>query len=496
MRTRKAVVVGAGIAGLVAAVELASAGVDVVVVERQSGPGGKLRQVAIGDALLDAGPTVFTLRFVFDAVFAAAGTTLEQHLTLVPAEVLARHAWSGSERLDLFADIERSADAIGRLAGPAEARGYRSFCERSRRIYDTLQASFMTAQQPGNALALARRGAMSPGAMLGISPFTTMWSGLGAHFRDPRLLQMFGRYATYCGSSPWLAPATLMLVAHAEQAGVWMVQGGMQRIAQALAALAQAKGVDFRYDTDVAELLFSRGRACGVRLASGERIDSDSLVFNGETAALAGGLAGRAAVGAVGKPDGVRSLSALTWMMVATPVGFPLLRHNVFFSKDYAAEFRDLFEARRLPLQPTIYVCAQDRGDTETAADGPERLMVLANAPATGDTHDFNAAEIAACERATFDLLGRCGLILQHNPQATVVTTPNQWSQMFPATGGALYGRATHGAMAAFRRPGARSKIPGLYLAGGSAHPGPGLPMAAQSGRLAAAALLEDLTRS
>ena len=496
MRTRKTVVVGAGIAGLVAAVELASAGVDVVVVERHATPGGKLRQVAIGDVLLDAGPTVFTMRFVFDAVFAAAGTTLEQYLTLVPAEVLARHAWSDCERLDLFADIGRSADAIGRFAGADEARGYLSFCERSRKIYDTLKAPFMMAQQPGSAFALARRGGVSPGAMLSISPFASMWSGLSAHFRDPRLLQLFGRYATYCGSSPWLAPATLMLVAHAEQAGVWMVEGGMQRIVQAMAALAQAKGAEIRCDAAVAEVLVSRGRACGVRLASGEQIEADSVVFNGEVAALASGLVGWAAMAAVGNPDGVRSLSALTWMMQATSSGFPLLRHNVFFSKDYAAEFRDIFEARRLPSAPTIYVCAQDRGDTETGQQGPERFMVLANAPATGDINDFNAAEIAACESATFNLLARCGLTLQHNPQTTVVTTPNQWSQLFPATGGALYGRATHGAMAAFRRPGARSKIPGLYLAGGSAHPGPGVPMAALSGRLAAAALLEDLTRS
>ena len=496
-RPGKAVIVGAGVAGLVAAVELASAGVEVVVVEKEMKPGGKLRQISFGDAHIDAGPTVFTMRFVFDAVFAAAGTTLEQHLKLIPAEVLARHTWDGARHLDLFVDIRRSADAIGAFAGPAEARGYLAFCARSAKIYRTLEGPFIRSQQPGSAFALARRvGLLAPNDLLGMSPFATMWNGLAEHFRDPRLLQLFGRYATYCGSSPWLAPATLMLVAHVEQAGVWMVEGGMHQIARAFEALAISKGATFRHGDGVTEILVENGRAAGVRLKSGERITADTVVFNGDAAALAGGLLGRPASRAIAKPEGARSLSALTWTMNAATSGFPLLRHNVFFSNDYQAEFNDIFIRRRLPTAPTVYVCAQDRGDIASAHEGPERLLVLSNAPATGDTVDFNAAEIASCETRTFELLRRCGLTVDRNSANTVVTTPTQWNQLFPATGGALYGQATHGSMAPFRRPASGSRIPGLVLAGGSAHPGPGVPMAAMSGRLAAATVLASLTRS
>jgi 1-hydroxycarotenoid 3,4-desaturase len=496
LKPHRTVIVGAGMAGLVAAVELQSAGIDVVVVERAPAPGGKLRQIAIGDARIDAGPTVFTMRFVFDAVFAAAGTTLEQHLTLLPAEILARHAWDASQRLDLFADVKRSADAIGAFAGAAEARGYLAFCARAAKIYKTLETPFITAQQPGSAFNLARRvGLLAPNELLGMSPFATMWKGLTDHFRDPRLLQLFGRYATYCGSSPWLAPATLMLVAHVEQAGVWMVDGGMHRIARAFEALATGKGATFRYDSEVAEVLTGNGRAVGVRLASGERIMADSVVFNGDAGALAAGLLGPAARRAVPPPDGVRSLSALTWTMTAETAGYPLVRHNVFFSNAYQAEFSDIFARRRLPQAPTIYVCAQDRFDADIALDGPERLLVLANAPAIGDTHEFTGAEIAQCETRTFTLLERCGLTVTRAPERTVITSPTQWNSLFPATGGALYGLASHGSMAPFRRPGSRSRIPGLYLAGGSAHPGPGVPMAALSGRLAAASVLADRTR-
>lgn len=490
MRARKAVVIGAGIAGLVAAVELAAAGLEVIVVERAAAPGGKMRQIAIGDAQIDAGPTVFTMRWVFDAVFAAAGTTLEQHLTLQPAEILARHAWDASQRLDLFADIKRSADAIGAFAGPAEARGYLAFCDRAAKIYKTLEAPFIRAQQPGSAFALARRiGLTQPSELLGMSPFATMWKGLTEHFRDPRLLQLFGRYATYCGSSPWLAPATLMLVAHVEQAGVWMVEGGMHQVARAFEALAISKGARFRYDSEVAEILIAQGRAAGLRLASGERIDADTIVFNGDAAALARGLLGQPARRAIPPPDGLRSLSALTWTMTAKASGFPLIRHNVFFSNAYAAEFDDIFTRRRLPQNPTIYVCAQDRGDTAESRE-TDRLLILANAPAIGDAHHFTPAEITACETRTFTLLERYGLTMSRTPETTVITSPTQWNRLFPATGGALYGLASHGSMAPFRRPGSRSRIPGLYLAGGSAHPGPGVPMAALSGRLAAAAIL------
>ena len=175
--------------------------------------------------------------------------------------------------------------------------------------------------------------------------------------------------------------------------------------------------------------------------------------------------------------------------MTAKAGGFPLVRHNVFFSNAYAAEFDDIFTRRRLPQNPTIYVCAQDRGDMAEDRDS-DRLLILANAPAIGDAHHFTPAEIASCETRTFTLLERCGLTVTRAPETTVITSPTQWTRLFPATGGALYGLASHGSMAPFRRPGSNSRIPGLYLAGGSAHPGPGVPMAALSGRLAAAAIL------
>lgn len=494
MSARRVIVIGAGIAGLVAALELAGRGLDVTVVERAAAPGGKMRQVEIGGARLDAGPTVFTMRWVFDEIFADAGARFDDHVRLRRAQTLARHVWSDRERLDLYADVERSADAIAAFAGPAEAKRFRAFAERARRIYATLEQPFIRAARP-SALTLVR--AVAPrglGDLVGITPFETLWRALGDHFHDPRLRQLFGRYATYSGSSPFLAPATLMLIAHVEMDGVWLVEGGMYQVADALARLAANRGATLRYGAHVAEIAVNAGRVAGVVLAGGERLAADTVVLNADVAAVAGGHIGRSvarAVPAVSRAD--RSLSAATWSIVGEAEGFPLARHTVFFSGNYAAEFDDIFLRRRLPEAPTVYVCAQDRDDTGAlATPGAERLLCLVNAPPTGDAHPPGAAEIFACGERAFGLLQRCGLHVRRRPEATVVSTPADFERMFPGTGGALYGQASHGWRASFNRPGSRSRIPGLYLAGGSTHPGAGVPMAALSGRLAAASVLAD----
>jgi 1-hydroxycarotenoid 3,4-desaturase len=490
----RVVVVGAGVAGLTAAIDLARRGLQVTVLERAAAPGGKLRQVTVDGAGIDSGPTVFTMRWVFDALLADAGTSLEAELRLSPLSVLARHAWGAGGRLDLFADAARSTEAIGALSGPAEARRFVAFCAKARRVYDALEGPYIRSSRP-TPLGIGRDlGARGMGVLFGLGPFRDLWRELARHFTDPRLQQLFGRYATYCGSSPFEAPATLMLIAQVEMDGVWAVEGGMIELARALARVAQRLGATVRCGAHVERIVVEGGRARGVALAGGERIEADSVVFNGDTGALPAGLLGESARRAVPPvPREARSLSALTWSMRAATAGFALERHNVFFDDDYASEFDDVFGHGRLPGRPTVYVCAQDRGEGAAAPPGPERLLCLVNAPALGDVRPFDSPEIEQCEHRAFSLLARCGLQIDRRPSSTVVTTPVDFDRLFPSTGGALYGQASHGWMASFRRPSSRSRVPGLWLAGGSAHPGPGVPMAALSGRLAAATLTAHL---
>ncbi len=462
-------VIGAGIGGLVTTLLLAQAGADVTVLEAGAGPGGKLHQVRVGESLIDGGPTVFTMRPVFEAIFAAVGARLDEHLQLEKLDVLARHGWQDGSRLELFADTARNEQEISRFAGAKAARGYADFSKQAKQIFELLDGSFMQVPQPGLLGLMKNAGPR----VAKISPFATLWDELKKYFDDPRLRQLFGRYATYCGSSPFEAPATLMLIAHAELLGVWKLAGGMIRLAEVLAGLATARGAKFCYGARVIDLDVAGGRVVGVRTAD-QKIAVDAVVANADLAAIDAGLLGASAKAAVaGMTRGAkRSLSAVTWAMTGTSDGFELAHHNVFFAQDYAEEFSAIAQGR-ICERPTVYVCAPDGG---------AGMFCLINAPANGQA----AGEDALAK--TLGQLERCGLRLA--PDAIVRTDAAGWEQKFPGTGGAIYGRALAGWKDSFDRPGAKTKLRGFYLAGGSVHPGPGLPMAALSGKVAARCVL------
>lgn len=480
--------------GLAAAIDLARAGFEVTVVERAAAAGGKLRRLEVDGVGVDAGPTVFTMRWVFESLFADAGRRLNDLLDLSALSVLARHGWSDGGRLDLFADLDQSAEAIGAFAGPGDAAGYRRFAARAAEIHATLADVFMASARPGPLELVRRLGPAKLPALWRTAPFATLWDALGQYFDDQRLRQLFARYATYVGASPFAAPATLMLIADVERRGVWTVRGGMIRLAEAMRDLAIAQGATFRFGVKVEEVLVAGGRCVGVRLADGERIAADVVVFNGDVAALAGGHLGAAVARAVA-PTRItdRSQSAVVWCARARADGFPLSHHNVFFGPDYREEFAAVFERRGTPRAPTVYLCAQDRGNQCGLPTGTvESMLLLINASADGDRHVY-AEDLAELQRCMLAQLARCGLALEILDARA--TAPDGFDGLFAGTGGALYGRANHGAMGSFARHGSRSRLPGLYLAGGSVHPGPGVPMATLSGRLAAARVLADLSR-
>jgi len=293
-----------------------------------------------------------------------------------------------------------------------------------------------------------------------------------------------------------------MLIAQVEMAGVWSIEGGMHALARCLERLASERGAVFRYGVACERIELHHGRVSGVRLANGDVLRADSVVFNGDTAALRAGLLGEPMKRAVTTKAPQRSLSAVTWAL-NTPVStLALDRHNLFFQRadtaGCASEFGDIFQHGRLPHAPTVYVCAQDRGTTNTAPGrGHERLLALVNAPALGDRNTITPEDLDRCETQAFQLLNRCGLLLTPLGPAVQRSTPADFHRRFPATGGALYGQASHGWGSAFARSGANTPVPGLFLAGGSVHPGPGVPMATLSGRFAAEALMASpaLTR-
>lgn len=478
-------VIGAGIGGLAAGLRLAAAGLPVTLIEAQGYPGGKMRTTPSPAGPVDAGPTVLTMRAIFDDLFHAAGTTLDAHLTLTPLPVIARHHWRCGTEFDLSADPRANADAIGDAFGAQARAEFARFDTNTRALYDAFAAPIMHAPRP-SAFGAARAALCSARTWPWLRPGLTLNAALDQSFTDPRLRQLFARYATYVGGNPMHAPAILALIWQAEAAGVWAVQGGMARLARTLADLFTSLGGTLRLNAPVARLITAKGRITGVQLSDGEMIAARQIIFNGDPAALPY-LLDRAPV--TRRQIQPRSLSANVWTLCAevAPEGLgadALAYHTVFFADDAAQEFAPLARGQT-PLDPTIYVCAQDRASGQ--ARGPERFQFILNAPALGPTR--NPKDIT-CDMPPLTRLQAFGLILR--PQSATLTSPAEFARLFPHSQGALYGRSPDSTLATFLRPTARTKVKGLYLAGGGVHPGAGVPMAALSGKHAATAVLSD----
>ena len=486
------VVVGAGIGGLATAIRLAAAGAKVTVVEAADRPGGKMRVMDSAAGPVDAGPTVLTMREVFDALFALAGDRLDSHLRLIPQPLLARHFWADGTRLDLTGARDADAAAVAAVFGPATARAFAAFHDHAGRLLAAFDEPMMQSPAPQVA-SLAAAAARDPRLWRALMPWATLESDLLWRLPEPKLRQLFGRYSTYVGGIPALSPAVLALIWRTEARGVWSVEGGMHGLARALQALAERLGVTFRFGTRVLEIERQKGRASGVILTgTRERIPARAVVFNGDPAALRAGLLGPGVAQAVpAAATAPRSLSARVWTFAARASGPELALHNLFFADSAACEFGPL-EKGKVPDEPTIYLYAQDRMRGQVP-DGPERFQLILNAPARPPgAAPETPEERDQCARTTFARLARFGLTFDPAPGTAALTMPGDFARMFPASQGALYGRSPHGLMASLRRPQARTQVPGLYLAGGGAHPGAGVPMAALSGKFAAQAVLRD----
>lgn len=480
-------VIGAGFGGLAAALRLAAAGRRVVVFDAGAAPGGKARALPSDAGPVQAGPTVLTLRDVFDDLFAVAGARLQDHVALDPLPVLARHVWSDGSLLDLHADPEANAAALRAFGGARAEAEFRAFGAHTAALRRAFEGAVMRAPRPLPG-AILRAALANPALWPALMPGVTLGADLARRFTVPRLRQLFGRYATYVGGMPQSAPAVLALIWQAEGAGVWAPRGGMSALAGALAGLAQGLGAELRPNCPVARIEVAGGRVAAVVTAAGARVPVAGAVFNGDPRALALGLLGPDAAPAVPRRAvEPRSLSARVWAFAARPAGVELAYHTVFFADREGDEFGPL-ACGDTPAEPTIYVCAQDR--TGGARPDVERFEMILNAPPLPHS---DPEEPETCRRMTFARLARMGLTFDRVPDLAALTRPQGFEALFPGSGGSLYGLSPAGATASFRRPTARTRVPGLWLAGGGAHPGAGVPMAALSGLHAANAVIADL---
>jgi 1-hydroxycarotenoid 3,4-desaturase len=430
-----------------------------------------------------------TLPEVFDDVFAAAGQRFDDAVQLLSPEPAFHYAFADGTELDLPSDLEASIDAVGQQLSSRAAVEYRAYLQHAEAIWQAAAPHFVFAEAPsfGRLLKLGPRRWSS---FARVDALSSLERSIARFVSDPYLRDIFRRFATYNGSDVRKAPGTLGCIAHVELAlGARGVRGGLHALAVALERAATAVGVEFEFGVSVVEVLLTGGKASGVRCQDGRRLLAEQVLLNADVGALQDGLL--ASADRAGSPwrRGLPSMSAYTGVVRARRrAGRPA--HAVAFPSDYLQEFVDIFDRGRTPEDPAIYVCAGEVAHGREGWPNHEPLFVMINAPAVSERTLLESEDVVR-ERMSA-LLVRRGII-ESDDAFVWWRTPEDLATAFPGSRGALYGEAFHGPWAAFRRPDNRDRaVAGLFLASGSAHPGGGVPLAAQSGKQAAFAILKS----
>jgi phytoene desaturase len=468
-------VVGAGVGGLSAAVHLAHAGHRVTVLEQVDAPGGKCARVTRDGFTWDAGPSLLTMPHVFADLFAATGGRLEDELELLRVEPVTRYEFADGTAVELSADLPRAVAALEDWS-PGAGADWTRFLGTCAGMWLASEAVLGGPPPWPPRRPAPGESVPDPRDVLRLRPGRTLRDLARAHARDPRLRMVIERFATYAGADPRRAPAAFAVAGYAEHAfGAWHPRGGLYELVRALVRRLEALGGELRLGTAVQRVVVRAGRAVGVDTAAGV-VEADAVVAAVDEATVRRSLLPRPAT----RPLSERSLSGLALLLGLRGRTAGLTHHLIRFPADYDAEFDDVFVHRRPPREPTLYVSAPVITESSGVPDGGEAWFVLTNAPAVGDGADW-----AAAEEAVLDRLG-----VRDRLEVAVRRTPGDLERETGAAGGAIYGAAPHGRLRGLLRPGSRVRgIEGLWLAGGTVHPGGGLPLVALGGRTVARAI-------
>jgi phytoene desaturase len=479
-------IVGAGIGGLSAAIRLAHKGYHVSIFEQLNRPGGKMGELRAEGFRFDTGPSVITMRHVFEQLWCETGRDLCNYVDLLPLDPVTRYFWRDGLVLDATTGEEAMCERIKTFA-PQDVDGYRKFMRYAQRLYETISQPFLYRQQPGlfDLFKLPLADAFNIDAM------RTIHQAVRAHFTDPHLIQLFDRFATYNGSSPYRAPATLNVIAHVEMAqGAWYPRGGVFSLAKAFERLAIELGVELHYESPAAEICVNRNRVQGVRLVDGQTINADAVIANADVTWTYEQLLPKSL-----RPKGIiqklePSCSGFAMMLGVPNQSDATAHHNIFFSDNYPQEFDDIFKRKLPPTDPTIYLCITSKTDVEDAPPNHENWFVLTNAPYLSENFDWRANETEYANQIK-------QLLFAQTSSRPVIfeqrMTPQTIQNTYGGNRGAIYGFSSNTKLAAFMRPNNRARhIKKLYFANGSAHPGGGVPLVTLSGMAAAECVLAD----
>lgn len=492
----RALVIGAGLGGLATAVHLARAGWSVTVVEQRDEPGGKVRRLVADGFRFDMGPTIVTMPFALDALFASAGRERRDYLELRRLDPAYRAHFPDGTVFEL-SDSLSAVLAQVRAISPDDEPRWVAYLARAGRIWHQVERHFL------DRLFHSWRDLLDPALLVAgfkMDALTTLAKRVAREIRDPRLRQLLTYQAIYVGASPDEVPATYALISYLETAyGVWFPKGGMYAIAEAVARLAGELGVELRYGATVERIVVERGRARGVRLAGGEEVRGDVVISNADLHHTYGEL-----LGATPRPHmsdarlaslEPSSSAFIVYAGVArTYPGLP--HHTIVFSGDYAHDLREVFVEQRPLSEPSFYVCAPSVTDPDLAPPGASALYLLAPAPYLAGGVDWDALAPEYADR----LLARAEAFCLPGLRAATTFlhwyTPADFARDYHCHRGSIFGLSARANQTAFRRPAPRSRdVAGLYVVGGSTQPGGGVPMVVLGGRLVAATIVGDRAR-
>ncbi len=470
------VIVGGGVGGLMAAIRLRTAGHHVTVLERLEQAGGKLATYERDGYTFDIGPSLVTMPRVFDEVFRLAGTSVDAEMSLQRLSPQFRYFWQNHSTVTFH---DQPVDTAAALEAMSTGSGeeYLRFLRHARRIWEVSERTFFAGPMAGGWSLMRRM--RSPLDLAAIDARRTLAKAARKHFTDPRMQQWLGRYATYSGSSPYETPATLSCIPALEaDEGAWYPTGGLGALRDAIVRVAQRTGVTITTNAEVTEVIARGRRVQGVRLANGDEMHADVVIANVDAEHLYRDLL----------PDDKqlkrvekagRSTSGVVVLVGARGTSEHLAHHNVWFSRDYATEFAEM-QRGMMPLDPTIYACVSSVTDASQAPAGCENWFLLVNAPADAEV------DTAAYGPWLVDRLAHVGVDLRDRAEFIETIGPRDMAARYRSPGGAIYGTSSNGMRAAFRRPSNVGAVRGLYLVGGSSHPGGGLPMVTMSARIVA----------
>lgn len=493
-------VIGAGLGGLAAASTLAARGHRVVLFEANSWLGGKAAVLEQDGFRFDMGPTILTVPRVLERLFAEAGRDMASELDLVRLDPQWRCFFEGGDVLDLHEHADQMRQELQRFSSTATADDYESFVAMSERLHDISNKFFFWKSVEGIGDTLDVGNTFNIGTLRDLMELRmgrTVAGTIRGYVKDHRVAQMLDHFTQYVGSSPYGSPAVLCGIAHMQlEGGVWYPQGGTRAVPVALQRLAEDLGVEVRTGAQVERVLVENGAVRGVRTVEHGDEAFGAVVSNMDAVRTYRELVG----GAIGERYASASRYEAACSGVVLYLGLRerydhLLHHNFVFSEDPEAEFEAIYD-RGIPApDPTCYVAAPSCSEPEVAPEGGEALYVLVHTPYLRPGQDWCEMLPAYRERILAKLRGCAGLEdIDSRIVTEAVLTPQDIHERYRVLNGAIYGLASHGRFKGAFKPGNRSReVEGLYLAGGAAHPGPGMPMVMMSGWIAADSLDADV---